>query len=64
VVAEGVETNEQVNKLKELHCKYAQGFYFSRPINSDEAQVLLLTRGFAERDPAPVAPEPVATVAG
>jgi diguanylate cyclase (GGDEF)-like protein/PAS domain S-box-containing protein len=46
VVAEGVETHEQVNLLKELRCKYAQGFYFSRPVNAEEAQMLLLTKGF------------------
>jgi diguanylate cyclase (GGDEF)-like protein/PAS domain S-box-containing protein len=50
VVAEGVETNEQVELLKELRCKYAQGFYFSRPVNADEAQILLLTGGFEEKE--------------
>jgi diguanylate cyclase (GGDEF)-like protein/PAS domain S-box-containing protein len=45
VVAEGVETDEQVSLLKELRCKYAQGFFFSRPINAEEAQMLLLTTG-------------------
>jgi EAL domain-containing protein (putative c-di-GMP-specific phosphodiesterase class I) len=49
VVAEGVETNEQVALLKELRCKYAQGFYFSRPINAEEAQMLLLTKGFEKQ---------------
>jgi EAL domain-containing protein (putative c-di-GMP-specific phosphodiesterase class I) len=49
VVAEGVETNEQVLLLRELRCKYAQGFYFSRPTTAEEAQILLMTRGFTER---------------
>ena len=31
VVAEGVETEQQLNLLKELKCDCAQGFYFSRP---------------------------------
>jgi EAL domain-containing protein (putative c-di-GMP-specific phosphodiesterase class I) len=42
VVAEGVETNEQVEFLMELQCKYAQGFFFSRPIAAADAQALLL----------------------
>ena len=47
VVAEGVETSEQVVLLRELHCKYAQGFYFSRPINAEHAQKLLSPSGLA-----------------
>jgi EAL domain-containing protein (putative c-di-GMP-specific phosphodiesterase class I) len=42
VVAEGVETSEQVALLKELHCRYAQGFYFSRPLTARQAEELLL----------------------
>jgi EAL domain-containing protein (putative c-di-GMP-specific phosphodiesterase class I) len=34
VVAEGVETPEQVNLLKSFGCEYAQGYFFSRPIDS------------------------------
>lgn len=41
VVAEGVETAEQVEELKKLDCKYAQGFYFSKPVARDEAEALL-----------------------
>jgi diguanylate cyclase (GGDEF)-like protein/PAS domain S-box-containing protein len=41
VVAEGVETIEQVAFLMELQCKYAQGFFFSRPIAAQEAEGLL-----------------------
>ena len=41
VVAEGVETAEQVQELKKLDCKYAQGFYFSKPLSRQEAEALL-----------------------
>ena len=36
VIAEGVETEKQLKKLKELGCEKVQGFYFSKPIPSDE----------------------------
>ncbi len=36
VVAEGVETAEVLNILKELNCDYAQGYYLSRPVPADE----------------------------
>jgi diguanylate cyclase (GGDEF)-like protein/PAS domain S-box-containing protein len=41
VVAEGVETEEQVRELKKLECKYAQGFFFSKPLSRHEAEALL-----------------------
>lgn len=41
VVAEGVETSEQVALLRTLQCKYGQGFYFSRPLPAQEAASLL-----------------------
>lgn len=34
VVAEGVETPQQVKMLKNFRCDYIQGYYFSRPIES------------------------------
>jgi predicted signal transduction protein with EAL and GGDEF domain len=41
VVAEGVETVEQALLLRELQCKYAQGFLFSRPLAAEDVQKLL-----------------------
>jgi diguanylate cyclase (GGDEF)-like protein len=41
VVAEGVETQEQVRLLKELKCKYAQGYYFSKPLTAEAAEEFL-----------------------
>jgi diguanylate cyclase (GGDEF)-like protein len=34
VVAEGVETQQHVDALRELGCKYVQGFFFHRPMEA------------------------------
>jgi diguanylate cyclase (GGDEF)-like protein/PAS domain S-box-containing protein len=44
VIAEGVETKEQLQLLQELDCLNVQGFYFSPPL-SPEAIAPLLTAG-------------------
>ena len=44
VIAEGVETKEQVAQLKALQCDYAQGFFFSRPVERHIAQLLITTQ--------------------
>ncbi|HYX40521.1 MAG TPA: EAL domain-containing protein, partial [Pyrinomonadaceae bacterium] len=41
VVAEGVETGEQLAQLRALGCDYAQGFYFSRPLPAADASQLI-----------------------
>ena len=41
VIAEGVETEEQVEALKHLQCREGQGFLFSRPVRSEEAKGLI-----------------------
>jgi diguanylate cyclase (GGDEF)-like protein len=41
VVAEGVETREQLEATRELGCGFAQGFYFSEAIPAGEVEALL-----------------------
>ena len=41
-VAEGTETEEQVNQLKGLDCGFAQGYYFSKPADHQTITDLLL----------------------
>jgi predicted signal transduction protein with EAL and GGDEF domain len=36
LVAEGVETAAQSDRLQSLGCRLAQGFYFSRPVTGDD----------------------------
>ncbi|MGA8267385.1 MAG: bifunctional diguanylate cyclase/phosphodiesterase, partial [Candidatus Acidiferrales bacterium] len=44
VVAEGVETIEQTSLLRSLGCEYAQGYFFSRPLDSPGvAQTLMIS---------------------
>jgi EAL domain-containing protein (putative c-di-GMP-specific phosphodiesterase class I) len=46
VIVEGVETEDQLAKLKEIGCEMAQGFYFAEPLPS-EAVESLLREGFS-----------------
>jgi len=41
VIAEGVETREQLDYLKMLGCEFAQGFQISAPLPAAEARALL-----------------------
>jgi diguanylate cyclase (GGDEF)-like protein len=43
VVAEGVETTEQVTQLKSLGCEFAQGYLFSKPLDSEAVAKALVT---------------------
>jgi diguanylate cyclase (GGDEF)-like protein/PAS domain S-box-containing protein len=47
VIAEGVETREQLAFLKDHHCDEGQGFYFSHPLSAPDFCSLLRTMGGA-----------------
>jgi diguanylate cyclase (GGDEF)-like protein len=50
VIAEGVETLEQMSHLKDLACEDGQGYYFARPVDAESAARLLA----AQRNGMPV----------
>jgi EAL domain-containing protein (putative c-di-GMP-specific phosphodiesterase class I) len=54
VVAEGIETVEQYRLLREMKCRYGQGFLFARPMSAEAVTQLL-------RLPGRILPEPEAT---
>ncbi len=43
VIAEGVETKEEQAILTELNCEYGQGYLFSKPISSNDVEILIGT---------------------
>ncbi len=44
VIAEGVETTEQVRALKRLGCDIVQGYFFSRPVPASDFEAFILQR--------------------
>lgn len=53
VVAEGIETHEQYRLLRQLGCRFGQGFLFSRPVSAEAVSAML-------RLPGRILPEPAA----
>jgi len=56
VIAEGVETQEQLNCLRELGCDYLQGYLFSRPVDANAAEQLWQNTGVSAESPFSVRP--------
>ncbi|MEO1402887.1 MAG: EAL domain-containing protein, partial [Cyanobacteria bacterium J06635_1] len=58
VVAEGVETESQAQKLRDLDCEYGQGYFFAKPLPPEAAEALLRD---APRylTPTPITPAPI-----
>jgi diguanylate cyclase (GGDEF)-like protein/PAS domain S-box-containing protein len=52
VVAEGVETNEQLVILQKLGCENGQGYFFSKPVNADGAEKIIAETYGALTSPA------------
>jgi len=44
-IAEGVETGEQLAQLRELGCELAQGYWFSKPLDSFAVTEMLINLG-------------------
>jgi diguanylate cyclase (GGDEF)-like protein/PAS domain S-box-containing protein len=44
VVAEGVETGEQLEQVRALGCEFAQGYYFSKPVDATAATNLIVSQ--------------------
>ena len=51
IVAEGAEKIEQINKLHELGCEFVQGYYFGKPVNSDQASLWFTNPNEAMENP-------------
>ncbi|SKA72468.1 PAS domain S-box-containing protein/diguanylate cyclase (GGDEF) domain-containing protein [Paucidesulfovibrio gracilis DSM 16080] len=48
VIAEGVESEHQLDILRQAGCRYAQGFLFSRPASAEQAEQMLESGGTLE----------------
>jgi diguanylate cyclase (GGDEF)-like protein len=41
-IAEGIETEKQLKALLDLKCKYGQGYFFSQPLDKNEAEKMFM----------------------
>lgn len=55
VIAEGIESTDQLRHLQELGCEFGQGYLFARPLPADGAAALI-----ADWDPAQIVTDPAA----
>jgi diguanylate cyclase (GGDEF)-like protein/PAS domain S-box-containing protein len=65
VVAEGIESDVQARELERLGCTHAQGFLFSKPLSTKNAEALVMARqplGPKGAQHAAAAPTPAAQV--
>jgi diguanylate cyclase (GGDEF)-like protein/PAS domain S-box-containing protein len=41
VIAEGIETADQLRYLEQINCEYGQGYHFSKPLDAEKAKTLI-----------------------
>jgi diguanylate cyclase (GGDEF)-like protein/PAS domain S-box-containing protein len=66
IVAEGIETNEQVEILRDLNCEYGQGHFFSKALKVEWAASLLFANAniaFDTQGTRPAIPAPASLLA-
>jgi EAL domain-containing protein (putative c-di-GMP-specific phosphodiesterase class I) len=49
VIAEGIETVRQLERLLELGCEYGQGYFFSQPMEAKAALIFMLQQLVARK---------------
>ncbi|MBR3143126.1 MAG: EAL domain-containing protein, partial [Clostridiales bacterium] len=49
-IAEGIETEFQVNIMRENGCDIAQGFYYDKPLPKEEFEARLETKKYDSQD--------------
>ena len=62
IVAEGIETPEQMEQLRELGCKLGQGYHHGRPMPPDEVSAALSQSRWSADVPAAAPPAPPASL--
>lgn len=63
LIAEGVETPEQLQILKDLKCTYGQGFLFSKALVADEIPDFVINLSASQSIPVQVNTQPLSSVA-
>ncbi len=51
-IAEGIEHQAQLQRLRDLHCHYGQGFHLAKPVDEHQLTKLLHDRPAASRPPS------------
>ena len=44
VIAEGIETPQQLQWLQQLGCEFGQGYLFSKPLTHEKAEALIVSK--------------------